>query len=69
MVLSPGIGDQHGADAMQHAQPPMTKYEQFLQQAQDQMLAFERRESEFRKQEREERAIQLRLPISRDELH
>jgi hypothetical protein len=59
----------HGADAMQHAQPPMTKYEQFLQQAQEQMLTFERRESEFRKREREERAIQLRLPISRDELH
>jgi hypothetical protein len=69
MVFSPGIGDQHGADAMQHAQPPMTKYEQFLQQAQDQMLAFERRESEFRKQDREERAAQLHLPIPPDELH
>ena len=54
---------------MQHAQPPMTKYEQFLQQAQEQMLAFERRESEFRRKERAERAAQLHLPISRDELH
>jgi hypothetical protein len=47
----------------------MTKYEQFLQQAHEQMLAFERRESEFRRQEREERAAQLHLPIPRDELH
>ncbi|MGM4918765.1 hypothetical protein [Tardiphaga sp. 813_E8_N1_3] len=54
---------------MRHAQPPMTKYEQFLQQAQEQMLAFERRESEFRKKERAERAAQLHLPIPRDELH
>jgi hypothetical protein len=52
-----------------HAQPPMTKYEQFLQQANEQMLAFERRESEFRKQDREERAAQLHLPIDRAELH
>jgi hypothetical protein len=42
-----------------HAQPPMTKYEQFLQQAQQEMLAFEQRESEFRKQDREERAERL----------
>ncbi|QND69785.1 hypothetical protein [Tardiphaga robiniae] len=68
-MLSPGMMTGHGADAMQHAQPPMTKYELFLQQAQEQMLAFERRESEFRKREREERAAQLHLPISRDELH
>ncbi|MGM4892627.1 hypothetical protein [Tardiphaga sp. 839_C3_N1_4] len=54
---------------MQHAQPPMTKYEQFLQQANEQMLAFERRESEFRKKERAERAAELHLPISRNELH
>jgi hypothetical protein len=52
-----------------HAQPPMTKYDQFLQQAIEQMLAFERRESEFRRKERAERAAQLHLPISRDELH
>jgi hypothetical protein len=47
----------------------MTKYEQFLQQANEQMLAFERRESEFRKKERAERAAELHLPISRNELH
>ncbi|WP_441276935.1 hypothetical protein AB7783_04265 [Tardiphaga sp. 172_B4_N1_3] len=54
---------------MKHAQPPMTKYDQFLQQANEQMLAFERREREFRKQDREERAAQLHLPIPRNELH
>ena len=52
-----------------HAQPPMTKYDQFLQQAQQEMITFEQRESEFRKQDREERAAQLHLPIPRNELH
>jgi hypothetical protein len=47
----------------------MMKYEQFLQQAQEQMLVFEQREREFRKQDREERAAQLHLPIPRNELH
>jgi hypothetical protein len=46
-----------------------TEHERFMQQAREQMLAFERRESEFRKQEREERAAQLRLPIEPGELH
>jgi hypothetical protein len=52
-----------------HAQPPMTNYEQFLQQAQQEMIAFEQRESEFRKQDREERAARLHLPLDRAELH
>ncbi|MDR6660051.1 hypothetical protein [Tardiphaga robiniae] len=52
-----------------HAQPPMTKYDQFLQQAQQEMIAFEQRESAFRRQDREERAERLHLPIDRAELH
>ena len=54
---------------MKHAQPPTTAYEQFLQQAQQEMLAFEQRESAFRKQDREERAARLRLPLEPAELH
>jgi hypothetical protein len=54
---------------MRDIQQPMTKHGRFLQEAHEQMRAFERRESEFRKQDREERAAQLHLPISRDELH
>jgi hypothetical protein len=52
---------------MKHTQPPMTKYEQ-LQQVQQEMSAFEQRESAFRKQDREERAERLHLPIDRAEL-
>jgi hypothetical protein len=33
------------------------------------MLDFERREIEFRKKERKERAAELRLPIERQEFH
>ncbi|WP_371420512.1 hypothetical protein [Tardiphaga sp.] len=54
---------------MRHARPPMTTYEKFLQQAQQEMIAFEQRECEFRKQDRDERAARLHLPIDRAELH
>jgi hypothetical protein len=46
----------------------MTARERFVQAAQAEMLAFERREARFRKQERNERAAQLHLPIHAGDL-
>jgi hypothetical protein len=47
----------------------MTPRERFMQLAQEQMLEFERREAEFRKKERKERAVELHMPLSVDDLH
>lgn len=44
-----------------------TEHERFMQLAREQMSAFEQREAEFRKREREERAAQLHLPITAEE--
>jgi hypothetical protein len=43
----------------------MTPRDRFLQAAEKEMIDFERREIEFRKKEREERAAELRLPIKK----
>lgn len=37
--------------------------ERFMQQAREELAAFERRETEFRQAERRERAAQLKLPL------
>ncbi|HMM92464.1 hypothetical protein [Bradyrhizobium sp.] len=37
--------------------------ESFLEAAQKEMIAFERKEREFRKQAKQEEALQLRLPL------
>jgi hypothetical protein len=37
--------------------------------AREELVAFERRENEFRKKDREERAAELRLPLDRIEVH
>jgi hypothetical protein len=47
----------------------ITPRDRFLQAAAKEMLDFERREIEFRKKERKERAAELRLPIERQEFH
>jgi hypothetical protein len=51
-----------GAKMTEHTQLQSTLRERFLDAAQKELAAFERRESEFRKMVRKERAEQLRLP-------
>ncbi|WP_441277260.1 hypothetical protein AB7783_07320 [Tardiphaga sp. 172_B4_N1_3] len=51
------------------AQVSMTPRERFMRMAQDEMLAFEKREGALRKKDREERAAQLKLPLDVDDLH
>ena len=43
--------------------------DRFLEAAKKEMIDFERREIEFRKKEREERAAELRLPIKKQDIH
>ena len=47
----------------------LTPRDRFLQAAEKEMIDFERREIEFRKMERQERAAELRLPIEEQKLH
>jgi hypothetical protein len=47
----------------------VTPRDRFLQAAEKEMIDFERREIEFRKKERAERAAELRLPIEKREIH
>jgi hypothetical protein len=47
----------------------VTPRDRFLQAAEKELIDFERREIEFRKKERRERAAELRLPIEKRELH
>jgi hypothetical protein len=43
----------------------VTPRDRFLQAAEKEMIDFERREIEFRKKEREERAAELHLPLDK----
>jgi hypothetical protein len=52
-----------------HTQLAITPRDRFLQTAEEEMNKFERREIEFRKREREERAAELQLPIKKSEAH
>jgi hypothetical protein len=40
-----------------------------LEAAQEEMVKFERKENEFRKKDREERAAELRLPLNAIKVH
>ncbi|PJG55830.1 hypothetical protein CVM73_06665 [Bradyrhizobium forestalis] len=40
-----------------------------LEAAQQEMVKFERKENEFRKKDREERAAELRLPLGEIKIH
>jgi hypothetical protein len=53
----------------EHTQLAITPRDRFLQAAQKELVDFERREIEFRKKEREERASELRLPLEKSEIH
>jgi hypothetical protein len=45
-----------------HTQLAITPRDRFLQAAQKELVAFEQREREFSKQERQERAAELQIP-------
>ena len=47
----------------EHTHLAVTPRDRFLEAAQKELLAFERREREFRKKDREDRAAKLQLPI------
>ncbi|WP_165405832.1 hypothetical protein [Bradyrhizobium genosp. SA-3] len=42
---------------------------QLLEAAQEEMIKFERKENEFRKKDRDERAAELRLPLGEIKVH
>jgi uncharacterized protein Yka (UPF0111/DUF47 family) len=51
-----------------HTQLVVTPRDRFLEAAQKELDAFERKESEFRRKLREERAAQLQLPADKRDL-
>jgi hypothetical protein len=53
----------------EHAQLAITPRDRFLRAAQKELLEFERREREFSKKERLERAAELQIPDQKSELH
>jgi hypothetical protein len=48
-----------------HTQLAITPRDRFLETAQNELAAFERREREFSKKERQERAAELQIPAYR----
>jgi hypothetical protein len=52
-----------------HTQLAITPRDRFLEAAQKELAAFEKREREFSKKERQERAAELQMPIERIGLH
>jgi hypothetical protein len=46
-----------------------SKRESFMEAAQKEMIAFELKERELRRHEKQERAEQLKLPVLKKELH
>jgi hypothetical protein len=52
-----------------HSLTAKTPRERFMEQAQKELAAFERHEREFRKQLRNERAAELRVPMEMLDFH
>ena len=52
-----------------HAELAVTPRDRFLEAAQKELIEFERREREFFKKERKERAAELSIPATGFELH
>ncbi|MGY3074477.1 hypothetical protein ACVWZZ_000848 [Bradyrhizobium sp. LM6.10] len=46
-----------------------TRHNPLLEAAREEMIKFERKENEFRKKDREERAAELRLPLDAIRVH
>lgn len=53
----------------EHTQLAITPRGRFLEMAQKELAAFEQREREFSRKEREERAAELQIPLHKSELH
>jgi hypothetical protein len=47
----------------EHTQLAITPRDRFLEAAQKELIAFERREREFTKRQKKERAAELQLPV------
>ena len=52
-----------------HTQLAITSRDRFLQAAEREIIAFERREQEFLKRDREERAARLQIPLDKITAH
>jgi hypothetical protein len=52
-----------------HTQLAVTPRDRFLEAAQIELAAFEQREREFSKKEKQDRAAELQIPIERPGLH
>ena len=52
-----------------HTQLAVTPRDRFLKAAQKELIAFERREREFLKRDREERAAKLQIPLDKIAAH
>jgi hypothetical protein len=52
-----------------HTQLAVTPRDRFLQAAEKELIAFERREREFLKRDREERAAKLQIPFDKIAAH
>ncbi|GLR88693.1 hypothetical protein [Bradyrhizobium iriomotense] len=53
----------------ENAQQSAERRSRLLQAALKEMVEFERKENEFRKKDREERAAELRLPLDKIKVH
>ena len=53
----------------EHTQLAITPRDRFLEAAEKELIAFERREREFLKRDREERAARLQIPLDKIEAH
>jgi hypothetical protein len=60
-----GWGIERGALMTGHTQLAITPRDRFLEAAQKELIAFEQREREFSRKERQERAAQLQIPVER----
>jgi hypothetical protein len=50
---------------MEHTHMSATSRDRFIRAAEKEMAKFERREMEFRKKDRKERAAELQIPLSK----
>lgn len=53
----------------ENTQHNVARRNHLLEAAQEEMVKFERKENEFRKKDREERAAELRLPLAEIKIH
>lgn len=54
---------------MEHTEIAATSRDRFMRAAEKEMAKFERREIEFRRKDRDERAAELQIPLSKGNNH